>query len=355
MCVICVKPAGEDFPSDFKIAQMFASNDDGAGFMFVRNNRVEIRKGFMKFKHFKKWMKKEELTKEDIVVMHFRIGTTGSTSPQNTHPFPVSDKLEDLRARSVSTDIGIAHNGILSYGGDKENDLSDTMAFIREVLSHKPIRESLFDLPTFTLIESAIGSSKMCFLNGQGEFVLLGDWKQDDKKEDKCFYSNLNFAWRAVSTPTSYPSRHGAYPNSRYDADVSKAGVAIYGYIKLENGVWVKEDDYKKAQETLKGLPTPTNIADYRKNGEPDWDSLSEEDWCKAFIAREEALEAEEKRKALARQGDTEDSVFVDYDDTKCPHCKYPIESVHRITCSKCGVFFYRPHEADAYSGYGGH
>jgi hypothetical protein len=337
MCVICVKPKGVEFPSDERIGQMFDANDDGSGFMYVKDGMVEIRKGFMKAKTFRKAIRREGLTKDHTVIMHFRIGTTGSNTPKNTHPFPVTDKLAELRATSITTDVGMAHNGILAYGGDKENDLSDTMAFVREVLSHPPIKNSLFDLPTFTLIESAIGSSKMVFLNGTGTFVLLGDWKEATPK-DGCYYSNLNFE-RSYTT-TGYWKSDNHY-TSRYP---------LYGYIECSDGVWRAEDKAKEFEEA-KANPTKGQLillpSKEEAQAKKDWDAMDEEEW-----KTERALRDMEEREKDFKKGDWANAVFVDYDDRECPQCKYPIESINRINCSKCGVFFYRPHEAEYYGGY---
>ena len=47
------------------------------------------------------------------VVFHMRIGTHGSMGPENTHPFPLSNKEEYLQALYMKTSVGIAHNGII--------------------------------------------------------------------------------------------------------------------------------------------------------------------------------------------------------------------------------------------------
>jgi hypothetical protein len=238
MCVICVKPKGKAFPTTEKLLKMYSTNDDGAGFMFMRDNKVKIQKGFMSYKSFRKALRRADLTDDDVVVMHFRIATAGSISPSNTHPFPISSEVKELQSRNIETDLGIAHNGILSCGGDKKEDLSDTQTFIRDVLSSDAIRNSLYEGPTADLIEMAIGSSKMVVLNSDGELAFMGEWKKDDKDiTDECWYSNLNWSW----TPTKkqyWDSVQGKYVDTK-----PKRGNIIYLPSKTAN---------KKKKEHLK-------------------------------------------------------------------------------------------------------
>ena len=149
MCVIAIKPKNVSMPEELRIREMFNANSDGAGFMYHRNGKVIVRKGFMKVKHFLKALDQESVTDADTVVMHFRIATAGSVSPKNCHPFPVTGELKELRGLRVETDLAMAHNGVLSFESDKKSDLSDTMTFVRDVLSDKSIRENLFEFFSF--------------------------------------------------------------------------------------------------------------------------------------------------------------------------------------------------------------
>ena len=47
MCIICVSPARTRQPSISQIRTMFRNNPHGAGYMFARDDRVQIHKGFM--------------------------------------------------------------------------------------------------------------------------------------------------------------------------------------------------------------------------------------------------------------------------------------------------------------------
>lgn len=91
MCIIVYKPENKEFPTWATLETCFNNNPDGCGYMFVKNNQVNIRKGFMTFKQFKKALKqdKQNCGINLPYVMHFRITTHGGTSPQMCQPFPV--------------------------------------------------------------------------------------------------------------------------------------------------------------------------------------------------------------------------------------------------------------------------
>jgi hypothetical protein len=234
MCVICYKPEGVAVPSDDRLEQMFHQNNDGAGYMVMRNHCVEIYKGFMKLKSLRRSLRQNNVSKKDCLVMHFRIATAGSTTAQNTHPFPVTDNLKQLKALHCKTDVAIAHNGILAIGGDKKLDTSDTQEFIRTILASPEVKANLYEPGVFSLLEYAIGSSKFCILDANvNRVTLLGDWVEPTIK-DGCMYSNLIFEWRQT---TNYKSGKGYVSKSwDYDADkwrhadgnVSRSGVAQF-------------------------------------------------------------------------------------------------------------------------------
>ena len=181
MCIIAAKPAGIAMPSRETIRTMWDGNQDGAGIMYVSEGRVHIHKGFMKYKAFAKKLdeleKKLDLTKTPVV-MHFRITTHGGTKPENTHPFPSTDSVGALKKLVANTDVGVAHNGIISI--TPRSGISDTMEYIASQLA--PLKRAL---PRFyenkhamTLIENAIGS-KMAFLTKEGKIYTVGHFIED--------------------------------------------------------------------------------------------------------------------------------------------------------------------------------
>lgn len=122
-------------PSDKIISRCFEANQNGAGIMYRNENKIHIKKGFMTVDVLKTAITEIGQTinlKKTDVCLHFRISTTGSSIPQNCHPFPLSNNIDDLKSLEIITDKGICHNGILtdySKLHNEKTDLSDTMYF----------------------------------------------------------------------------------------------------------------------------------------------------------------------------------------------------------------------------------
>lgn len=198
MCVIASKTTNAKFPSKETLEICWNNNPDGAGYMFTANGKVHIRKGFMKFDDFWNSLQSVRTKYGDKIacVMHFRIGTQGGNIPQNTHPFPLSRKMDNLRKLNYKCDIGVAHNGIIDLTTTyaKNVNYSDTMKFITDYLS-LIIHDTKWykSKDTCKLIERLIGS-RLCVLDKESHITLLGEgWNKDD--ETGVWYSNTS--WKA--------------------------------------------------------------------------------------------------------------------------------------------------------------
>ena len=156
--------------------------------MYNASGTVYIKKGFMSFKSFwKKLREVREIYGDDIpYVMHFRISTQAGVKPDCTHPFPLSKSMKDLRMLEAETDIGVAHNGIISltsdYGYKKEITYSDTMKFITDYLALIIQTKKWYNsTDTKQLIKNLMGSSKLAILDKYGHCELLGSgWIEDN-------------------------------------------------------------------------------------------------------------------------------------------------------------------------------
>lgn len=203
MCVIMIKPKGKEMVDQSTLKQMWERNKDGAGFMYLnKENKVVISKGYMTFEDFERGLNGVDdidSVNETPMILHFRITTHGGTSPENTHPFPVSSKVEHLQALEVSCKLGMVHNGVIN-SVDTSKDLSDTMMFIKDVIA--PLRKVDKDfLNTFQkLISYGIGASKLAFLDSNGEITTFGTFQEVDGYQ----YSNLNHVPSKVTTYSAY-------------------------------------------------------------------------------------------------------------------------------------------------------
>lgn len=209
MCVIAIKPKGVDMIDDQTIKDMWDTNSDGAGFMYLnKDNDVIINKGYMVYEEFLKNVKEIDDVddiKETPLILHFRITTHGGTSPENTHPFPVSTQVDHLKALDVKAHLAMAHNGVIS-SVNTADDLSDTQIFIKDIIAPLSRFGGTFLDDYKNLIEYGIGKSKLVFLDNKGTITKFGEWKE----QDGVFYSNLNHDY------SNYKISTGSYYNYDY-------------------------------------------------------------------------------------------------------------------------------------------
>lgn len=250
MCIIATKAAGIPMPNRERIKTMWDGNRDGAGLMYVENGQVRIEKGFMKYKDFTKVLdrleKRLDLTATPVV-MHFRITTHGGTKPENCHPFPITDNVGALKKLTITTDLGVAHNGIIPISPRK--GISDTMEYIASQLA--PLKKAL---PRFyenkhamLLIKNAI-ESKMAFLTKEGKLYTIGDFVVDEG----VLYSNNSYQGR-ISRYRDYAygcygldewetySGYDAFGLTKIPATVKKTSAPKEGIRQL---MWLDECDH---------------------------------------------------------------------------------------------------------------
>lgn len=187
MCVICVKDRGVKMPTIDNIKKMWETNPHGAGFMYARDGKVYIRKGFMNLDDYLKALDKADLGINDTVVMHFRISTQGGINPEMTHPFALSKKIENTKVLNAKCEIGVAHNGIIRMTSNGDKEYSDTAIFIAHYMS-KLIRnnDDFYNEEILEMIEE-LGKSKFVLLNGKGDLQFIGNFQ----KMNGLYYSNL--------------------------------------------------------------------------------------------------------------------------------------------------------------------
>lgn len=196
MCIILYKPKNRKLPDKTILKNCFDNNNDGAGYMFVKNNQVYFKKGFTNFDTFY-----NELTKEyksnnldsKNLVLHFRIGTSGGINKEKTHPFIISDKDEKLNQLKGYCKSAIVHNGIFSnYVNDNKN-LSDTQNFIKGFL-YPLLKLSHFNFNNkdiTKLINKQIETSKIIILDQKDNIFMYGNFIEDNG----IYYSNTTYSY----------------------------------------------------------------------------------------------------------------------------------------------------------------
>ena len=180
MCIICVSKSGVRQPSEITLRAMFRRNPHVAGYMYARDGKVAIHKGFMNIEDFLAAVHAEQFTPQDSVVYHFRISTQAGVNAPMTHPFPLSNQPRMMRSLDLTCRCGVAHNGIIQLTSDPDNKrYSDTAIFITDYLS-KIIRKKadLRDPVTLELIWQ-LAKSKFAIMDNSGYVATVGHFIDD--------------------------------------------------------------------------------------------------------------------------------------------------------------------------------
>ena len=183
MCIIIAKRKNGRIPTESELHYAFNYNNDGAGFMYVDNNKVIIDKGYMKYKDFiaryNQLLEKYNNFTNKSLVIHCRIGTSGTNSKGNTHPYPITSNSKELKKTHFKSDIGIAHNGIIrDY--ELTGNFNDTQAFIIKYLY--PIYSHYKDFYKNKYITSGIAditNSKFVILDTKDNIYKIGNFIED--------------------------------------------------------------------------------------------------------------------------------------------------------------------------------
>lgn len=183
MCIAIVQTKGTYLTRD-EISRGWKTNPDGGGFCYVRDGKTVIEKGFMKEDDFVRAYNNamDKHSDESPFLVHFRITTSGGTSPNNCHPFPVKGGA-------------LIHNGIMftppaSRAGPAHDPRSDTRVFAEDlynILNNEHVKTARDG------ILKAIGhGNKIAFLYDNREVVIVGE--ERGYWEKGIWYSNLSCA-----------------------------------------------------------------------------------------------------------------------------------------------------------------
>lgn len=201
MCLISVLPKGTEKYSDKVtnfIRQGFECNKDGSGYMFKRHGSdiITVRKGFNVLSKLLDSIKKDNIKKEDELVVHHRIRTSGYVDAKNCHPYVVSEYEDEVIDDDISIDKPcIAHNGTIKgldhYEIMDNYKYSDTYIFARYFLSNNYLLEFLKKTPNEfkDVFKYIINGSRLAILMPDRDIVMLGNFIADEEY----FHSNEGY------------------------------------------------------------------------------------------------------------------------------------------------------------------
>ncbi|MGL4949443.1 MAG: hypothetical protein ACRC5M_03590 [Anaeroplasmataceae bacterium] len=267
MCIAIVKPVGVKMPSKEILRNCWENNSDGGGIMYTDRGNIVIKKGFMTWTSFEEALVELEdiiNTTEELVGIHCRITTDGGTCPENTHPFPISKTMRDLKETTVLVKKGnkaVMHNGVISayssynyynsVGVGKDN--SDTQKFITEFLYHvdKAMNNWHESSHMVKAVEEVLDSRLAVFTTDK-EFTLMGmGWIEE---KNGIWYSNTSYKEvkrYGASKKYDYNDVKNAYAYAYTDYDEVFNVDDFYSYKEYNDSEW---KDYPELDYNVKGL-----------------------------------------------------------------------------------------------------
>lgn len=178
MCVAIVLPEKTVLPRDVFFS-CDKGNPDGAGFAFINEEgKVDFCKSVVVDDEFYKLYEKIAKESTGPMLLHFRIGTQGTISDENCHPFRIKDGA-------------LIHNGILwtEYSA-KESDTNQFCSELQDVLTYEFVSSEA------EFLGKTIGPyNKVAMLYDGGNLVVLnpdGWYTSDYPGCDSILFSNLH-------------------------------------------------------------------------------------------------------------------------------------------------------------------
>lgn len=203
MCIIVYHPPNAELPDKDTLKRCFIKNDDGAGMLIKREGGLRLWKGFMKWADFWQAYRTETLNKDDEFALHFRWATSGGVEKGKCHPFPIDADvglLHKVKFRpKEGLTMGMMHNGVL---GEGEKNFSDTMVFIRDILSN--VVDCLDQEEVLDYLKDQTKGSKLLMF-WKDKVIKTGTWVED--KTTGLIYSNDGYKERTWGTWDKWQSK----------------------------------------------------------------------------------------------------------------------------------------------------
>jgi hypothetical protein len=182
MCLIAYQPAGDEPFAREILENGWDANHHGAGFMFVADGKLQIRKPFRKLKELIAEYSKEHTAHgaTSAFCIHFRWATHGSDDVVNIHPHILADGQ-----------AGLVHNGILhNFDPPSGKDLSDTAWFCRTVLAGRTPQQ-LTSVEFGCVLAEMIGkNNKFVLMAADGSAIIVNP--TSGVYEGKRWFSNTS-------------------------------------------------------------------------------------------------------------------------------------------------------------------
>ena len=177
MCIIVYKPIGVKLPSKKTLHNCYENNSDGCGFAIKRNNKILYRKGTMTFDNFWNILQSYKLTKNDEILLHFRIATAGKINNFNCQPFSISSEVNKVKNVEGKSNFVMTHNGHINL--KLKHDLSDSGMLANQFFSKMSVYDIYVNKLVREEIEKFLSFNKIALLHNKFGFTKFGDFIED--------------------------------------------------------------------------------------------------------------------------------------------------------------------------------
>lgn len=182
MCIIVVQPIGKSI-SRKTLETCFYNNPDGTGYMFTRDKKLIIKKGYFTFDSFYHnykidWIMNGKLSP---FILHFRIATHGNVDRINCHPHQLKENL------------AFVHNGVFSSVKPIKAKVSKSDT-LRAAIIFKQLPDNWFYCKSMKILVEDFfkaNSSYGAFMDNTGQLFITD--KKSWVKKNKILYSNGSF------------------------------------------------------------------------------------------------------------------------------------------------------------------
>jgi hypothetical protein len=183
MCLLIARLKGDWLPSEREFSNAWKRNSDGFGIAWAQKGKLHTHKT-LSYQDALGLVR--TIPKGAPALLHWRLGTHGSVSLDNCHPFPLPKS---------SGWIG-AHNGVLSIPA--HGNLTDSETYFR----------TLKGAPRIDIVERFLktqSGGKMAFLHESGEIRIANESHPDASWEVK------GEVWVSNNSLEGFPSYFGAF------------------------------------------------------------------------------------------------------------------------------------------------
>lgn len=217
MCLIAFIPKIERTEIDYSVLERgFELNSDGAGYAFIKNGKIIVRKKFNTYSKFKRSLKRNIRNVTGPVLIHFRKATCGPKNKINTQPIPIR-----------KGEFVMAHNGVfssLSFDFSKISDSVRLANLVKQMGWSLPLNRGQVGM----LKALCEDTSKLVFMDNQGNYKIInekvGKWKRN------IWYSNdFAFTFESCISRAIYRDLKNITKEDRVDDEDIMIPSSFYG------------------------------------------------------------------------------------------------------------------------------